>query len=90
MQYAWLEGGPGWNAPVPLPVEGSLPGTAITCLTASSWYTDDLRMEVGDQMSRCYFQGPAGHLKEIQYSGNTWQYLGLVHLGQGDDSVTGG
>lgn len=51
-------------------------GTGIACLTPESWW--DKRLEMGDELSRCFFVGLKGRLRQVQWGGQKWKDLGFV------------
>jgi hypothetical protein len=55
------------------------PGTSIGCLNQAIWWDD--RMEEGENgpdLTRCFYQGIKGNLRQVQWTGKQWIDLGVV------------
>lgn len=76
ISFAWKNGG-GWNQPVKDPALARvMQGTNIACLSPESWW--DKILEWGSEMSRCYFIGEKGDLRQVQWDGSKWNDLGVI------------
>ncbi|KAI9776814.1 MAG: hypothetical protein M1839_009365 [Geoglossum umbratile] len=78
IQVYWTNDQTGWKGPSSFPaLRAADNGTAIACLTPSTWY--DVPMSQDPRLSRCYFQ-VGGVLREVALSGSDWKIVGNVPM----------
>ncbi|KAF2111576.1 hypothetical protein BDV96DRAFT_690461 [Lophiotrema nucula] len=69
--------GTGWQAPETQNAFGlALNGTNLACLTPASWNTAPI--QYGHELSRCYYIGQSGGLRQVQGGPKGWRDLGPV------------
>lgn len=68
------------NTPITPPAfKTPRPGTSIACLNQAIWWNEPMEEgENGPDLTRCFYQGIKGNLRQVQWTGKQWIDLGIV------------